>query len=81
MYEYIDTQSTQSKPAYLNLFLKLPCSILQFCPNFQAGVGVELVRILPETHAPILTNIFAECDSRDDIVSNRAVISPFGRQY
>lgn len=33
----------------------------------EAGVGVELVRILPETHAPIITNIFAECDSRDDI--------------
>ncbi|KAK3923680.1 Protein kinase C-like 3 [Frankliniella fusca] len=33
----------------------------------EAGVGVEFVRILPETHAPTLTNIFAECDSRDDI--------------
>ncbi|CAH0547799.1 unnamed protein product [Brassicogethes aeneus] len=31
------------------------------------GIGVELVRILPETHPPSLTNIFAEADSKDDV--------------
>ncbi|XP_019770753.2 uncharacterized protein LOC109544832 isoform X2 [Dendroctonus ponderosae] len=31
------------------------------------GIGVELVRILPETHPPTVTNIFAEADSKDDV--------------
>nr|CAH7745454.1 unnamed protein product [Callosobruchus chinensis] len=33
----------------------------------EQGIGVELVRILPETHPPNLTNIFAEADSKDDV--------------
>ncbi|XP_023310144.1 phospholipid transfer protein C2CD2L isoform X3 [Anoplophora glabripennis] len=33
----------------------------------EQGIGVELVRILPETHSPTLTNIFAEADSKDDV--------------
>ncbi|XP_012264813.2 uncharacterized protein LOC105691113 isoform X3 [Athalia rosae] len=31
------------------------------------GVGVEFVRVLPETHSPALSNIFCECDSKDDV--------------
>ncbi|XP_067003359.2 phospholipid transfer protein C2CD2L isoform X3 [Anabrus simplex] len=31
------------------------------------GVGVEFVRILPETHTPTLSNVFCECDSKDDV--------------
>ncbi|XP_036147983.1 uncharacterized protein LOC105836218 isoform X5 [Monomorium pharaonis] len=31
------------------------------------GVGVEFVRVLPETHPPTLSNIFCECDSKDDV--------------
>ncbi|KAK7794196.1 hypothetical protein R5R35_000484 [Gryllus longicercus] len=31
------------------------------------GVGVEFVRILPETHVPTLNNVFSECDSKDDV--------------
>lgn len=37
----------------------------------QHGVGVEFVRVLPETHPPTLSNIFCECDSKDDVVGNR----------
>ncbi|XP_076264246.1 uncharacterized protein LOC143198732 isoform X13 [Rhynchophorus ferrugineus] len=33
----------------------------------EQGIGVELVRILPETHTPTLTNIFVEADSKDDV--------------
>ncbi|VEN37854.1 unnamed protein product [Callosobruchus maculatus] len=33
----------------------------------EQGIGVELVRVLPETHPPMLTNIFAEADSKDDV--------------
>ncbi|KAK5640133.1 hypothetical protein RI129_010944 [Pyrocoelia pectoralis] len=33
----------------------------------EQGVGVEFVRILPETNPPSLTNIFCECDTRDDV--------------
>ncbi|XP_060520200.1 phospholipid transfer protein C2CD2L isoform X2 [Cylas formicarius] len=33
----------------------------------EQGIGVELIRILPETHPPTLTNIFAEADSKDDV--------------
>ncbi|XP_030755359.1 uncharacterized protein LOC115881827 isoform X3 [Sitophilus oryzae] len=33
----------------------------------EQGIGVELVRILPETHPPTLTNIFVEADSKDDV--------------
>jgi len=36
---------------------------------FQQGIGVELIRILPETHPPTVTNVFAEADSKDDVVS------------
>ncbi|XP_033210287.1 uncharacterized protein LOC117168704 isoform X3 [Belonocnema kinseyi] len=31
------------------------------------GIGVEFVRVLPETHPPVLSNIFCECDSKDDV--------------
>ncbi|KAJ8681313.1 hypothetical protein QAD02_017100 [Eretmocerus hayati] len=31
------------------------------------GIGVEFVRVLPETHPPSLSNIFCECDSKDDV--------------
>ncbi|XP_025991352.1 uncharacterized protein LOC105193656 isoform X4 [Solenopsis invicta] len=31
------------------------------------GVGVEFVRVLPETYPPSLSNIFCECDSKDDV--------------
>ncbi|XP_011266550.2 uncharacterized protein LOC105257550 isoform X5 [Camponotus floridanus] len=31
------------------------------------GVGVEFVRVLPETHPPTLSNIFCECDSKNDV--------------
>lgn len=51
------------------LSILLNCDRNNFVFDLQAGVGVEFVRILPETHAPTLTNIFAERDSRDDIVS------------
>ncbi|XP_074028187.1 uncharacterized protein [Leptinotarsa decemlineata] len=33
----------------------------------EQGIGVELIRILPETHPPTLSNIFAEPDSKDDV--------------
>ncbi|KAF2883468.1 hypothetical protein ILUMI_22710 [Ignelater luminosus] len=33
----------------------------------EQGVGVEFVRILPETHPPLLTNLFCECDTKDDV--------------
>ncbi|XP_057324078.1 uncharacterized protein LOC130666812 isoform X2 [Microplitis mediator] len=31
------------------------------------GVGVEFVRVLPETQSPSFSNIFCECDSKDDV--------------
>ncbi|XP_044731037.1 uncharacterized protein LOC123294036 isoform X2 [Chrysoperla carnea] len=31
------------------------------------GVGVEFMRILPETGQPTLSNVFCECDSKDDV--------------
>ena len=43
--------------------------VLVFC-WLQHGVGVEFVRVLPETHAPSLTNVFSECAPNDDVVSN-----------
>ncbi|CAH1119739.1 unnamed protein product [Phaedon cochleariae] len=33
----------------------------------EQGIGVELIRILPETNPPQLFNIFAEADSKDDV--------------
>ncbi|CAG9855627.1 unnamed protein product [Phyllotreta striolata] len=33
----------------------------------EQGIGVDLIRILPETHPPVLSNIFAEADSKDDV--------------
>lgn len=39
----------------------------------QHGVGVEFVRVLPETHPPNLSNIFCECDSKDDVVRIREI--------
>ncbi|XP_014484805.1 PREDICTED: uncharacterized protein LOC106749653 isoform X2 [Dinoponera quadriceps] len=35
--------------------------------NNEHGVSVEFVRVLPETHPPTLSNIFCECDSKDDV--------------
>ncbi|GJQ67752.1 hypothetical protein Trydic_g16555 [Trypoxylus dichotomus] len=35
--------------------------------DVEQGVGIEFVRILPETHPPTLTNLFCECDTRDDV--------------
>lgn len=34
----------------------------------QHGVGVEIVKILPETHPPNISNVFCECASNDDMV-------------
>ncbi|XP_014204637.1 uncharacterized protein LOC106636670 isoform X2 [Copidosoma floridanum] len=31
------------------------------------GIGIEFVRVLPETHPPVLSNIFCECNSKDDV--------------
>ncbi|XP_045464562.1 uncharacterized protein LOC123673876 isoform X2 [Harmonia axyridis] len=31
------------------------------------GITVELIRILPETNPPTIGNVFAECDSKDDV--------------
>ncbi|XP_071450245.1 uncharacterized protein [Hetaerina americana] len=31
------------------------------------GVGVEFVRVLPETHPPSLTNVFSDCAPNDDV--------------
>lgn len=42
-------------------------------PYLQHGVGVEFVRVLPETHPPNLSNIFCECDSKDDVVRIREI--------
>ncbi|XP_050315110.1 C2 domain-containing protein 2 isoform X2 [Anthonomus grandis grandis] len=33
----------------------------------EQGIGVELVRVLPETNPPTITNVFAEADTRDDV--------------
>ena len=41
----------------------------------QHGVGVEFVRVLPETHPPNLSNIFCECDSKDDVVRTKYFFS------
>jgi hypothetical protein len=44
---------------------------------------VEFVRILPETNPPTLSNIFAENDSKDDVVSkvNIPFYSPMTSHY
>lgn len=36
---------------------------------FQHGVGVEFVRFLPETHTPVLSNVFCELGVCENIVS------------
>nr|CAD7194268.1 unnamed protein product [Timema douglasi] len=36
---------------------------------FEHGVGVEFIRILPETHTPQLTNLFCECAPNDDVLA------------
>ncbi|KAJ8975010.1 hypothetical protein NQ317_010111 [Molorchus minor] len=46
---------------------------------FQQGIGVELVRLLPETHPPTLTNIFAEADSKDDVPLKNLTVLVRGR--
>ncbi|KAF5297382.1 hypothetical protein FQR65_LT01313 [Abscondita terminalis] len=33
----------------------------------EQGVGVEFIRILPETNPPSLSNLFCECDNKDDV--------------
>jgi len=42
---------------------------------FQHGVGVEFVRVLPETHPPTLSNIFCECNSKNDVVRRQYFFS------
>lgn len=37
--------------------------------HFQHGVGVEFIRVLPETPPPSVTNVFCECAPNDDVVS------------
>lgn len=54
--------------------MQLDAKVLKLCffyryLHFQHGVGVEFVRVLPETNPPVLSNIFCECDSKDDVVS------------
>jgi len=36
---------------------------------FQHGVGVEFVRFLPETHPPVLSNVFCELGACENVVS------------
>lgn len=59
------------------IFRRLMCmpvwSQLDIC-MFQHGVGVEFVRVLPETYPPTLSNIFCECDSKDDVVRRRPAL-------
>lgn len=33
----------------------------------EEGIGIEFVRVLPETKPPIITNVFSECASNDDV--------------
>ncbi|XP_017767274.1 PREDICTED: uncharacterized protein LOC108555903 isoform X5 [Eufriesea mexicana] len=59
-----------SDPAILDELLAVWVgSLNQFTTNSvdEHGVGVEFVRVLPETHPPNLSNIFCECDSKDDV--------------
>ncbi|XP_076680126.1 uncharacterized protein LOC143375170 isoform X3 [Andrena cerasifolii] len=59
-----------SDPAILDQVLTVwVASLNQFTTNSadEHGVGVEFVRVLPETHPPNLSNIFCECDSKDDV--------------
>lgn len=59
-----------SDPAILDELLAVwVASLNQFTANSvdEHGVGVEFVRVLPETHPPNLSNIFCECDSKDDV--------------
>ncbi|XP_043785868.1 uncharacterized protein LOC122711309 isoform X3 [Apis laboriosa] len=59
-----------SDPAILDELLAFwVASLNQFTANSvdEHGVGVEFVRVLPETHPPNLSNIFCECDSKDDV--------------
>lgn len=42
---------------------------INFVGLFQHGVGVEFVRFLPETHPPVLSNIFCELGVCENIVS------------
>lgn len=50
----------------LNVWIQ---SLNAFCKKSVAeeGIGVEFVRILPETHPPSLTNVFSECATNDDV--------------
>ncbi|XP_043260559.1 uncharacterized protein LOC122402095 isoform X2 [Colletes gigas] len=59
-----------SDPAILDELLAVwVASLNQFTNNSvdEHGVGVEFVRVLPETYPPNLSNIFCECDSKDDV--------------
>ncbi|XP_033180476.1 uncharacterized protein LOC100746676 isoform X11 [Bombus impatiens] len=59
-----------SDPAILDQLLAAwVASLNDFTSNSvdEHGVGVEFVRVLPETHPPNLSNIFCECDSKDDV--------------
>nr|XP_034180842.1 uncharacterized protein LOC117604637 isoform X2 [Osmia lignaria] len=59
-----------SDPAILDELLAVWVgSLNDFTANSfeENGVVVEFVRVLPETHPPNLSNIFCECDSKDDV--------------
>nr|XP_012139468.1 PREDICTED: uncharacterized protein LOC100877431 isoform X6 [Megachile rotundata] len=59
-----------SDPAILDELLAVWVgSLNDFTANSvdEHGVGVEFVRVLPETYPPNLSNIFCECDSKDDV--------------
>ncbi|XP_053987071.1 uncharacterized protein LOC128892544 isoform X3 [Hylaeus anthracinus] len=59
-----------SDPAILDELLAVWVASLNEITNNSVdehGVGVEFVRVLPETYPPNLSNIFCECDSKDDV--------------
>ncbi|XP_076241986.1 uncharacterized protein LOC143183984 isoform X5 [Calliopsis andreniformis] len=59
-----------SDPAILDELLTVWVgSLNDFTANSvnEHGVGVEFVRVLPETYPPNLSNIFCECDSKNDV--------------
>ncbi|XP_051166433.1 uncharacterized protein LOC127284799 isoform X4 [Leptopilina boulardi] len=56
-------------PALDELLATWVASLNDFTANSveEHGIGVEFVKVLPETHPPVLSNIFCECDSKDDV--------------
>ncbi|KAK9885767.1 hypothetical protein WA026_013638 [Henosepilachna vigintioctopunctata] len=50
------------------LSIKFQYDLFQLNEAFlMQGIIVELIRILPETNPPTIGNVFAECDSKDDV--------------